>query len=164
MANKKQNTAPVTPVTTDALSKEQALEILNGLIAKPDTNASDIPSIFQGIVATFNQAFAPAPVAEVVKKRKRRRLNPDAKPLGWPAGVSRAEFKTWKEQQIAGGATEGLNPWDFKALRDAGKIPTAQATDAPKAEKPAKATKKAEDNGEKATTKKKEKVPATASA
>lgn len=112
-------TAPTSIV--GVLSQEKALDILNGLIAKPDVNAAEIPSIFQGIMDTFNAAFAPAPVAEVKKKRRRRAEG--AKPLGWPAGIGRHEYSTWKEAQIACGVTEGMSPWDYKALKDSNSAP-----------------------------------------
>jgi hypothetical protein len=110
----------------NVVSQEKAFEILQGLIAKPDTDAAAIPGILQNILNTLNAAFAP-PVVEappVVKKKRRRTMinGVPVKPLGWPAGVGRAEFAQWKLTAIAAGQTENLNPHTYKALRDTGAL------------------------------------------
>lgn len=42
--------------------------------------------------------------------------------VGWPANVTRAEYKAWKDEQQAKGHTENLNPQEYKRLRDAGLV------------------------------------------
>lgn len=142
------------------LAEEKALEILTELIKKPETKAEDIPRIWNEILDVYNKAYAP--VVEVPQKKRRRRSgNPN---IGWPAGVSRADYNAWKKSQEDSGVTENLNPQEYKRLRDAGLIgtvavakaePRAEAK-APKAEaKPAaKAPAKAAAGGKKAAAKK----------
>lgn len=101
--------------TGGALTQEQAIVILNNLINKPDVQAVDIPQIFQNIVGVYNTAFAPIPVPVKKKRRRTASLSPN---LGWPAGVSRAEYTEWKNAQLAAGVTEGLNPQEYKRQKD----------------------------------------------
>ncbi|MEB3198447.1 MAG: hypothetical protein VKP62_14700 [Candidatus Sericytochromatia bacterium] len=104
------------------ISEEKALEILTELIKKPESKAEDVARIWGELIDVYNQHFAP-PSEEPKRKRRRRRAvtNPN---LGWPAGVSRAEYKAWKEAQEASGATNNLNPQEYKRLRDAGLVET----------------------------------------
>jgi hypothetical protein len=102
------------------IAEDKALDILSELIRKPDSKAEDVPRIWGEILAAYNSTFAP--VLEEPKKKKRRKrvagvLSPN---LGWPQGVSRAEYSGWKETQLAKGVTEGLNPQEYKRLKDAG--------------------------------------------
>ncbi|MNS40920.1 hypothetical protein D3C72_732570 [compost metagenome] len=133
------------------LAEEKALEILTELIKKPETKAEDIPRIWNEILEVYNKAYAP--VVELPAKKKRRKsANPN---IGWPAGVKRAEYTAWKDSQTAAGVSEGINPQEFKRLKDAGligevsvpaaepKAKPAKADKADKAEKPAKAAPKA---------------------
>ncbi|MEB3329208.1 MAG: hypothetical protein VKQ33_08265 [Candidatus Sericytochromatia bacterium] len=115
------------------IAEEKALEILAELIKKPESKAEDIPRIWGDLIAVYNQHFAP-PVEEPKKKRRRKRTvtNPN---LGWPAGVSRAEYKAWKTEQEAAGRSENLNPQEYKRLRDAGAV-----TITPVAAKPVRAS------------------------
>jgi len=112
------------------IAEDKALEILTELIKKPESKAEDIPRIWGDLIAVYNQHFAP-PAEEPKKKRRKKRavVNPN---LGWPAGVSRAEYKAWKAQQEAAGLTENINPQEYKRARDAGGV-----TPAPAAAKPA---------------------------
>lgn len=102
------------------IAEEKALEILAELIKKPESKAEEIPRIWGEIIAVFNQQFAPP--AEEPKKKKRRKRVATSPNLGWPAGVSRAEYKAWKETQEARGITENVNPQEYKRLRDAGLV------------------------------------------
>lgn len=99
------------------IAADTALEILIELIRKPETQANDIPAIWESIIKTYNTAFAP-PVVEVKKKRRKRLGNPNLQ--GWPQGISRAEYRAWKDELMAKGVTEGLNPHEYKRLKDAG--------------------------------------------
>jgi hypothetical protein len=143
------------------LAEEKALEILTELIKKPETKAEDIPRIWNEILDVYNKAYAPA-VEAPTKKRRRRGGNPN---IGWPAGVKRAEYTAWKDLQLANGVQDGINPQEFKRLKDAGVIgelpaaaPKAEAKKAePAAKKPA--APKA-DKGEKAKPGPKAKVAA----
>ena len=103
------------------LAEDKALEILTELIKKPETKAEDIPRIWNEILDVYNKAYAPAP--EVAVKKRRRRVA--GANVGWPAGVKRAEYNTWKEAQQARGITENLNPQEYKRQRDAGLIDTS---------------------------------------
>lgn len=115
------------------IAEEKALEILTELIRKPESKAEDIPRIWGEILAAYNSTFAP-PVEEPKKKRRKRRVTGPMSPnLGWPQGVSRAEYKMWKEFQVAKGITEGLNPQEYKRLKDAGQVKTEAAAPAKKA-------------------------------
>jgi hypothetical protein len=100
------------------IAAEKALEILLDLIRKPETAANDIPRIWNELLGVYNKAFAP-PVEEPKKKKRRRPANPN---IGWPQGVSRAEYRTWKELQQARGVSDNLNPQHYKKLRDAGEL------------------------------------------
>ena len=104
------------------IAEDKALEILTELIKKPESKAEDLPRIWGDLIGVYNQHFAP-PVEEPKKKRRRKRAvtNPN---LGWPAGVSRAEYKAWKADQEAAGKTADLNPQTYKRLRDEGSIVT----------------------------------------
>ena len=115
------------------IAEDKALEILNELIRKPESKAEDVPRIWAEILSTSNTTFAPA--VEVVKKKRRRRNMSLSPNLGWPQGVSRAEYKMWKEAQQAKGVTEGLNPQEYKRLKDAGAVH----------DEPVKADKKSKD-------------------
>lgn len=117
------------------IAEEKALEILTELIRKPESKAEDIPRIWSEILSAYNNTFAP-PVEEPKKKRRKRRNTTLSPNLGWPQGVSRAEYKLWKESQQSRGVTEGLNPQEYKRLKDAGQI---------KAEAPAKKAAAAEE-------------------
>jgi hypothetical protein len=129
------------------LAEEKALEILTELIKKPETKAEDIPRIWNEILDVYNKAYAPV-VEAPTKKRRRRGGNPN---IGWPAGVKRAEYTAWKDMQLANGVQDGINPQEFKRLKDAGVIgelpaapkaePAAKKAAAPKAEKADKAEK-----------------------
>lgn len=104
------------------IAEDKALEILIELIRKPESQAPDIPRIWGELLQAYNTTFAP-PVEEPKKKRRKRRVAGVLSPnLGWPQGVSRAEYKTWKESQQAKGVTEGLNPQAYKRLKDAGQL------------------------------------------
>lgn len=109
------------------IAEEKALEILAELIKKPESKAEDLPRIWGEIIAVYNTQFAP-PVEEPKKKRRRKRTGTTSPNLGWPAGVKRAEYKTWKDAQGAKGVTENLNPQEYKRQRDAGLIKVAAAT------------------------------------
>lgn len=104
------------------ITEEKALEILTELIRKPESQAQDIPRIWGELLTFYNSTFSP-PVEEPKKKKRRRRAAGPLSPnLGWPQGVSRAEYKMWKEAQQAKGVTEGLNPQEYKRLKDAGQV------------------------------------------
>ena len=105
------------------IAEDKALEILAELIKKPESKAEDVPRIWGEIIAVYNQQFAP-PVEEPKKKRRRKRVATSPN-LGWPAGVSRAEYKAWKEIQETRGVTENVNPQEYKRLRDAGLADTS---------------------------------------
>lgn len=120
------------------IAEERALDILAELIKKPESKAEEIPRIWSEIMAVYNQQFAP-PVEEPKKKKRRRPANPN---IGWPAGVSREEYKHWKEAQQAKGVTENLNPQEYKRQRDAGvAAPAAEAKAPAKPKKPVAAKK-----------------------
>jgi hypothetical protein len=122
------------------IAEEKALEILAELIKKPESKAEDVPRIWAEIISVYNQQFAP-PVEEP-KKKKRRKRAATSPNLGWPAGVSRAEYKAWKAEQEARGATENVNPQEYKRLRDAGLVDVgAKKADAKAATGGAKAKK-----------------------
>lgn len=117
------------------IAEDKALEILTELIRKPDSKSEDIPRIWGELLSAYNSNFNP-PVVEEKKKRRKRRTGPMSPNLGWPQGVSRAEYGAWKEAQAAQGVTEGVNPQEYKRLKDAGavKLEAAAATKAPEAE------------------------------
>lgn len=126
-----------------SLAEEKSLEILTELIKKPETKAEDIPRIWNEILDVYNKAYAP--VVELPAKKKRRKTsNPN---IGWPAGVKRAEYTAWKDAQKSAGVTEGINPQEFKRLRDAGLI--GDLAKAEKAEKPIKVAPKAKTGAKK---------------
>lgn len=132
------------------IAEDKALEILVELIRKPESKAEDIPRIWGELLSAYNTTFAP-PVEEPKKKKRRRRAAGPLSPnLGWPQGVSRAEYKMWKDSQVSRGVTEGLNPQEYKRLKDAGMVKTEAAPKAAKAEE--KAPKA--DNGKAAPAKK----------
>ena len=104
------------------IAEEKALEILIELIRKPESKAEDVPRIWGELLSAYNASFAP-PVEEPKKKKRKRRVAGALSPnLGWPQGVSRAEYKTWKDSQVAAGRTEGLNPQEYKRAKDAGLV------------------------------------------
>lgn len=109
------------------ITEEKALEILTELIRKPESHAEDIPRIWSELLSAFNATFAPPSEEPKKKKRKRRALGTLSPNLGWPQGVSRAEYKMWKESQVSRGVTEGLNPQEYKRVKDAGKAEPAAA-------------------------------------
>ena len=119
------------------ITEEKALDILAELIKKPESKAEEIPRIWGELIALYNTTFAP-PVEEPKKKRRRRPANPN---IGWPQGVSRAEYQAWKEAQQAKGVTDNINPQEYKRQRDAGMAIPALASKA-EAKKPAAAPKK----------------------
>jgi hypothetical protein len=128
------------------IAEDKALEILAELIKKPESKAEDIPRIWEEILGVYNKAFAPV-VEAPTKKKRRRSNNPN---IGWPAGVSRVDYNTWKSSQEAAGVQENVNPQEYKRLRDAGLITATAKVEAkpePKAAKakaePAKAEPKA---------------------
>jgi hypothetical protein len=127
------------------IAEDKALEILAELIKKPESKAEDIPRIWGDLIAVYNQHFAP-PVEEPKKKRRRKRAvtNPN---LGWPAGVSRAEYKAWKSQQEEAGRSENLNPQEYKRLRDAGAVTITPVNAKPAAAKAPARAKAASANG-----------------
>ena len=117
-----------------SIAVDKALDILVELIRKPETQTNDIPAIWESIIKTYNTTFSP-PVVEVKKKRRKHKGNPNLQ--GWPRGISREEYRAWKDELMAKGVTEGLNPREYKRLKDAGIL------ESPKAEKnPPKAKKK----------------------
>ncbi len=122
-----------------SIAEDKALEILAELIKKPESKAEDLPRIWSEIIAVYNQQFAP-PVEEPKKKKRRKRVATSPN-LGWPAGVSRAEYKGWKEVQGTRGNTTNVNPQEYKRLRDAGLVDTGSAARKPEA-KAAAATAK----------------------
>lgn len=99
------------------IAADRALDILIELIRKPETQANDIPAIWKSIIETYNVAFAP-PVVDVKKKRRKHKGNPNLQ--GWPKGVNREAYRAWKDELMAKGVTEGLNPHEYKRLKDAG--------------------------------------------
>lgn len=103
------------------ITEEKAITILEELIRKPETKAEDIPRIWSELINIYNTQFAPPEAPK--KKRRRAAGSPN---IGWPAGVSRAEFKDWKEAQQANGVTEGLNPQEYKRQVEAGQIDRAK--------------------------------------
>ncbi len=124
------------------IAEEKALEILTELIRKPESKAEDIPRIWGELLAAYNTTFAP-PVEEPKKKKRRRRaVGPLSPNLGWPQGVSRAEYKMWKEAQVSRGVATGLNPQEYKRLKDAGQVKTEAPKKAEAVKEPAKAAAK----------------------
>lgn len=101
------------------ITETQALDILAELIKKPESKAADIPRIWGDIMAIYNLQFAP-PVEPAPKKKRRRTPNPN---IGWPAGVSREEYRGWKDGLMARGVSENLNPQEYKRQRDSGAMP-----------------------------------------
>lgn len=99
-----------------ALNEEKSVEILLELIRASGGNIDNVATVYAEIVEAHSEAF-PAPVVVEIKKRRRRKGG--GKEMGWPSGVTRGEYTAWKEQQIAKGRTEGLNPRTYKAERDA---------------------------------------------
>lgn len=102
------------------ITEEKALEILQELIKKPESKAEDLARIWGDLMEVYNQHFSP--VSEEPKKKRRRKRPASSPNLGWPAGVSRAEYKAWKSSQEAAGHTDNLNPQEYKRLREAGMI------------------------------------------
>ena len=111
------------------IDESKALEILAELIKKPESKAEDIPTIWGEIIKVYNDHFAP-PTEEPKKKKRRKRLATSPN-LGWPAGVSRAEYKEWKAQQEDRGVTENVNPQEYKRMRDAGLVSLDEPEPAP---------------------------------
>lgn len=124
------------------IAEDKALEILSELIKKPDTRAEELPRIWGELLNAYNQHFF-LPVAEPKKKRKRKRAAGANPNLGWPAGVSRAEYKAWKDEQEFLGKTENLNPQEYKRQRDAGASKPALSLVAEAVTVPAKTLTKA---------------------
>jgi hypothetical protein len=57
--------------------------------------------------------------------------------IGWPAGVTREEYRSWKDAEAAKGQTENLNPQEYKRLRDVGQFEGGFTTPAPRGAEPA---------------------------
>jgi hypothetical protein len=106
------------------ISEEKAFEILQELIKKPESKAEDLARIWSELIEVYNQNFSPA--SEEPKKKRRRKRIASSPNLGWPAGVSRAEYKVWKQAQEAQGLTENINPQEYRRLKDAGLLSSAQ--------------------------------------
>lgn len=94
------------------INETQALEILNGLIARTDIQGADIATTFTSILQSLTIAFAPVEPVALVKKTRRRT---EGVAMGWPAGVKRADYSAWKTAQQAAGVTTGISPHDYKA-------------------------------------------------
>ena len=88
------------------MTPEQGLELLTNMIAAPGYSQASLAGDFAALVAVFNRTMAPEPTPE----KKRRRRNPGAKAVGWPAGLSRNYYAEWKQIQQAAGRTENLTP------------------------------------------------------
>lgn len=95
-----------------SLNEEKSLEILFDLIRNSGGNIDQVPGIWADILDAHAAAY---PVIE--RKKKRRRGTPGVA-IGWPAGVTRAEYSAWKEKQLKKGRTDGINPRVYKAERD----------------------------------------------
>jgi hypothetical protein len=102
------------------ISEEKAFEILQELIKKPESKAEDLARIWSQLIDVYNQNFSPT--SEETKKKRRRKRVSGSPNLGWPAGVSRAEYKLWKQAQEAQGFTENINPQEYRRLKDAGAL------------------------------------------
>ena len=98
------------------ITEEQAHEIVMAMIANPSTNIADVPAAWEAIIATSKAHFHEPLAEEPKKKRRRKTANPN---IGWPAGVKRADYKAWKEGQLARGISFDLNPQAYKRTRDA---------------------------------------------
>lgn len=98
------------------MTEEKALSLLESLIAKPEVKAEEIAPLWNSLLSLYKQHFG-APVEVPVKKRRRKRVVGPM--MGWPAGVTRAEYRLWKQAQEEAGVTTGLNPQAYKAQRDA---------------------------------------------
>jgi hypothetical protein len=94
------------------ISEEKALEILQELIKKPESKAEELARIWGDLIDVYNLHFSP--VAEEPKKKRRRKRALGSPNLGWPAGVSRAEYKAWKASREAVGQVDNLNPQEYK--------------------------------------------------
>lgn len=122
------------------------------LAANPNVTTSDIPAALAGIAETIKAVESQARADAAPPEKKKRRRRAGGKVVGWPAGVSRNAYKTWKEAQQAKGVSENLNPQELKRQVDAGEYtlpdaePAAAEPAAPAAEKktaaPAAAKKK----------------------
>lgn len=125
-----------------AIAEDKALEILTELIRKPESRAEDLPRIWAELLNAYNATFAPPAEEPKKKKRRRRAAGPLSPNLGWPQGVSRAEYKMWKEAQQARGIAEGLNPQEYKRMKDAGQVKIEAPKKVEAAQEPAKAAPK----------------------
>jgi hypothetical protein len=56
--------------------------------------------------------------------------------ITWPEGVTREDYTAWENEQHAMGVTEGVNPLEYKRLRDAGLIIAKPPAEEPKAPAP----------------------------
>jgi hypothetical protein len=141
-----------------AITEQIALEILQELIRKPESKAEDIPRIWGELISLYTNTFAPA-TEPAKKKRRKRSTNPS---LGWPQGVSRAEYAAWKDSQLARGITEGINPQAYKLYREQEASAPAQAVAVearPKASAPAQKAAKDKPAAKAAATPKPEPMP-----
>lgn len=101
------------------LSEDKAVEVLTALINRPGTILADMPRVWGELLTIYAQHYDAAVVAQEPKKRKRRKLKALSPNLGWPSGVSRAEYRAWKEKQQAAGTPKAeINPQTYKRQRD----------------------------------------------
>lgn len=100
------------------LNEERSTEILLELIRASGGNIDNVAQVYAEVMDAHAEQF-PAPVVVEIKKRRRRKGGGNPKSQGWPAGVSKTEYRAWREEQVAKGRTEGLNPRTYKAERDA---------------------------------------------
>lgn len=124
-ANKMGNAQKEIIMTTfihnnQVLSAEKASEIMNKMIEAGTFS----PDNYRGACVAFLEVTTPppAPVAEVPVKKARKARAADAAPIGWPAGVTRSEYSTWKDSLTAD-YTGAINPRTYKELRDSGNLP-----------------------------------------
>jgi hypothetical protein len=96
------------------ISEDRALDILAELIKKPESRIEDVPKIWNDIMTIYNQHFHVE--MEPVTRKRRKRVSSTR--VGWPAGVTRTEYREWKAEQEELGVTENLNPQYYKQLRD----------------------------------------------
>lgn len=99
------------------LSEDKAVEVLTALINRPGTILADMPRVWGELLAIYAQHYDAR--LEEPKKRRRRKQKKLSPNLGWPSGVSRTEYRAWKqEQQAAGTPRNQINPQSFKRQRD----------------------------------------------
>jgi hypothetical protein len=103
------------------MNPEKATLILTELIQKPGIDPATIPDTFKAILDIYNTQFAPPP--EPIKKRRRRATKNGVakKNIGWPKGVTRAEYLAWRETTWNSPEyAESRNPWGYLRMRDMG--------------------------------------------